>query len=154
MAEKQLWPLNRLIGLLKKRASPRNIKVARYDSNRVVIEKPIRDPQESSPYKPEKGSVIAEGRVVQDVPQSSTITGSDTLTPESEQHMPENLCPYLPMDIIRLASQNAAFRQGILALQRMNLDEDLFQDAIEDLRRKYYRERSMIFQPPDHRMQE
>jgi hypothetical protein len=50
----------------------------------------------------------------------------------------------LPEDIAKLAAQNTAFFQGILALQRLNLDSDLFLEAVEDLKKKYYKERSAV----------
>jgi hypothetical protein len=37
---------------------------------------------------------------------------------------------------------NAAFYKGILALQSLNLDKDLYWQALDDLRKKYYRARS------------
>lgn len=47
-----------------------------------------------------------------------------------------------PEDVIKLAAINEAFYKGILALQHLNLDEDLYWQAIDDLRKKYYRVRS------------
>jgi hypothetical protein len=47
-----------------------------------------------------------------------------------------------PEDIIKLAAINEAFYKGILALQHLNLDEDLYWQAIDDLRTTYYRVRS------------
>lgn len=43
----------------------------------------------------------------------------------------------LPKDIAQLAARNKAFLDGLLAVQHMNLDEDLFQQAFEDLKIKY-----------------
>jgi hypothetical protein len=47
-----------------------------------------------------------------------------------------------PEDIVKLAALNAAFYKGILALQSLNLDKDLYWQALDDLRKKYYRARS------------
>src|SRR5438270_12722140 len=75
------------------------------------------------------------GEVVQEIPQDIN-TEYQSLSPVAKQ-----LPPNLPHDIVRLAAQNNAFFQGILAIKKLNLDEDLFLEAIEDLRRKYYKDR-------------
>ena len=43
----------------------------------------------------------------------------------------------LPEDLLALASVNEAFRSGLLLLQRMKLDDDLYWQAVADLREKY-----------------
>lgn len=43
----------------------------------------------------------------------------------------------LPEDLLALASVNDAFRSGLLLLQRMKLDDDLYWQAVADLREKY-----------------
>ena len=54
-------------------------------------------------------------------------------------------------DLAVLAAQNKAFREGLLRLQALNLDEDLFIEAVQALRVKYYGRRNPIvsrYQPP------
>lgn len=53
-----------------------------------------------------------------------------------------SLPPNTPEDIVHLTLINKAFREGIEAIKRLNLDEDLFQQAITDLYKKYRTERS------------
>jgi hypothetical protein len=50
-------------------------------------------------------------------------------------------------DILRLAAINVAFREGLIALEALNLDDDLYWRAVEDLRRKYYSQRNLIMNP-------
>ena len=57
-----------------------------------------------------------------------------------EEYSSKDFSHPLPKDIAKLAAQNQAFAQGIFALQKLNLDEDLFQDALEKLRKKYYKQ--------------
>lgn len=45
-----------------------------------------------------------------------------------------------PKDILRLAARNRAFFEALYILHQRNLDEDLYLEAIEDLRKKYNRE--------------
>lgn len=54
-------------------------------------------------------------------------------------------------DLAVLAAQNKAFKEGLLRLQALNLDEDLFIEAVQALRVKYYGRRNPIvsrYQPP------
>lgn len=43
----------------------------------------------------------------------------------------------LPGDLLELAAINDAFRKGLISLQAMNLDDDLYWRAVHDLRAKY-----------------
>ena len=47
-------------------------------------------------------------------------------------------------DLTVLAAQNKAFKEGLLSLQALNLDEDLFIEAVQALRVKYYGRRNPI----------
>lgn len=47
-------------------------------------------------------------------------------------------------DLAVLAAQNKAFKEGLLRLQALNLDEDLFIEAVQALRVKYYGRRNPI----------
>ena len=47
-------------------------------------------------------------------------------------------------DLVMLAAQNKAFKEGLLQLQALNLDEDLFIEAVQALRIKYYSQRNPI----------
>lgn len=47
-------------------------------------------------------------------------------------------------DLNLLEAQNQAFKEGLLRLQSMNLDEDLFGEAVNALRSKYYDRRDPI----------
>ncbi|HWS83783.1 MAG TPA: hypothetical protein VN207_05940 [Ktedonobacteraceae bacterium] len=111
-----------------------------------------RQRPEPIPRKPEP-TVIIDGETGQIIEEGSP--------PELITHLPaekdpiyKKLPPNLPKDIVQLAAQNAAFLQGILALQELNLDQDLFLEAIEDLRRKYYRERNNVKSHAEKQLQE
>lgn len=56
---------------------------------------------------------------------------------EKNKAILDSLPPNLPDDVIELAAINDAFLQGVLALQKMKLDDDLFLKAVNDLRKKY-----------------
>ena len=79
------------------------------------------------------------GEIVQE--DLSLVETADSSLTIRQEEVAKNL-PGHPEDVIRLAAINEAFYKGILALQNLNLDEDLYWQAIEDLRRKYYQVRS------------
>ena len=56
---------------------------------------------------------------------------------EKNRAILNSLPPNLPEDVIELAAINDAFLQGVLTLQKMKLDDDLFLRAVNDLRKKY-----------------
>jgi len=58
-----------------------------------------------------------------------------------------NLPPNLPEDILKLAAVNQAFLQGVKALQKMGLDDDIFFSAVQDLRKKYDNVREPLHKP-------
>ena len=101
-----------------------------------------RQGSEPIPSKPES-TVIVDGETGQIIEERSPAELIAHL-PAEKDPVYKKLPPNLPKDVVQLAAQNAAFLQGILALQELNLDQDLFLEAIEDLRRKYYRERNNI----------
>ncbi|MFN2135041.1 MAG: hypothetical protein ACK2UK_03750 [Candidatus Promineifilaceae bacterium] len=93
-----------------------------------------------------QGIVIEHGPGVdRQAVQSSLIGGHEP--GRAEKVVP----PRLPEDLISLAAQNSSFKQGILHLQALNLDDDLFIEAVEALRAKYYARRFPLvsWQPPD-----
>ncbi len=100
-----------------------------------VAEPPSATIQQNQPTA--KRVIIVDSQteqIVEDKPSEGKVD------PRSLAVVQKQLPPGLPADIIRLAAQNKAFFQGVIALQRMNLDEDLFREAVEDLKKKYYKE--------------
>jgi hypothetical protein len=133
MAHRPRWPVSWL-------QNPFQNPFRRQTNSGMTRQKPQRS--ESIPRKPEPAVIIdgETGQIIEEGSPAELITH----LPAEKDPIYKKLPPNLPKDIVQLAAQNAAFLQGILALQELNLDQDLFLEAIEDLRRKYYRERNNI----------
>ena len=91
-----------------------------------------------SKKSPTQKTVIIDSKTGEIVEEPPTKNNDQA---QSIAQVEKMLPPNLPPDIIRLADQIKAFFQGILALQRLNLDKDLLYDAMIDLRKKYDEER-------------
>jgi hypothetical protein len=98
-------------------------------------------PPQSEP-SPETQITIdaATGEVVEEAPAPEVVESSDLALVQKQTEIASRL-PNHPEDIVKLAAINEAFYKGILALQNLNLDEDLYWQAISDLRKKYYKAR-------------
>lgn len=70
--------------------------------------------------------------------QESPTTTIDAATGEvvTESELAA-LPPMLPEDVIRLAARNRAFFEALRLLQRQQLDDDLFLQALEDLKDQF-----------------
>lgn len=106
------------------------------------VQQPISPSQKSRESPMEKG-------------ESSQLVSADTVAASSNLSLQEsfdsemqritaihvaqinNLPPNLPDGILQLAAINEAFLQSILVLRKMNLDDDLFLSAVQDLRKQY-----------------
>ncbi len=78
-------------------------------------------------------TIIADLSIVQVVPSIRSDNQAFQVVERLHNRLPQNL----PTDVAKLAAHNAAFLQGILAMQELNLDEDLFLEAVEELKRRY-----------------
>lgn len=98
-------------------------------------------PPQSEP-SPETQITIdaATGEVVEEPPTPEVIESSDLALAQKQTEIASRLLGH-PEDIVKLAAINEAFYKGILTLQNLNLDEDLYWQAISDLRKKYYKAR-------------
>src|SRR5436853_2084883 len=64
------------------------------------------------------------GKVVEEVPD---VLDSEFHSLSVERQLSSNFPHHLPGDIVKLAAQNQAFFEGLLVLQKLDLDDDLFQ---------------------------
>lgn len=101
---------------------------------------PSQSSQEEEPHSNSPVTIDAStGELIEaDTPREENVRSSVALR---QEEIAKKLHGH-PEDIIKLAAINAAFYKGILALQHLNLDEDLYWQALDDLRNKYYRARN------------
>lgn len=101
--------------------------------------RPVARPQASEPVQKHIENVSQEN-ITSTSNQTQARENLDANVPAIERKHNaaiSNLPAHLPDDVLELAAINDAFLQGILALQKMKLDDDLFLQAVNDLRKKY-----------------
>lgn len=90
------------------------------------------------------GIVIIESPAERVSDKNVKVSGNSVIsTPTTDTHAARAVYD-LSDDLAVLAAQNKAFKEGLLHLQALNLDEDLFIEAVQALRVKYYGRRNPI----------
>lgn len=136
-------------GVLRRDQSGNKELVSSPDSEDEPIVITIHPSETSvSDIKRPKALVIdsATGEVIKASQEKTIVPKQESREIEKTPPVVE-LPPNLPDDLMKLALINETFRQGIMAIEKLGLDEDLRQRALYDLSKKYYKERDRYMKP-------
>ena len=139
--------VRRIILRLLKRSNQKSeeANISNDASNSAPDKRSILEPSEKQTFtKPlqtarEQGESVIENEI-ESVIKTEETTDITVSTSDNYTKI-EGVRRLLPDDVVKLAALNSAFKRGLISLERLNLDDDLYWKAVEDLRRQYYKER-------------